>query len=282
MENRIAAITMARGDQFFLNRWIGYYGAQIGYDNLYVLLDGEDEPIPSAANDQVHIFRYPHPILSRSAGDKYRIARINGLAHNLLENGYRRVIGTDADEFLLVDPKIDTSLYDYLMEYPIVSSISGLGIDLGQRKGGGEDSPLNSHLSLLQQRRFGVLSARYTKASVIATAVRWGSGFHRIKGHNFHIAPDLYLLHTGYCDVDLLLQKSNHSSRLEGNWEAHLGRRSQTIRRTSQETPKAADLLFEKARKMQTWIRPLYALNKPYMISEPVVQLPERFSSIMV
>lgn len=36
---RIAAITMARNDEFFLNRWIKYYGEQIGTENLYIYLD---------------------------------------------------------------------------------------------------------------------------------------------------------------------------------------------------------------------------------------------------
>ena len=37
---KICAITMARDDEFFLSRWIAYYGKQFGTENLYVLLDG--------------------------------------------------------------------------------------------------------------------------------------------------------------------------------------------------------------------------------------------------
>ena len=33
---RIAAITMARNDDFFLNRWVRYYGEALGYEHLYI------------------------------------------------------------------------------------------------------------------------------------------------------------------------------------------------------------------------------------------------------
>ena len=43
---RIAVITMARNDEFFLSRWIEYYGRQFGTENLYIYLDGDDQKIP--------------------------------------------------------------------------------------------------------------------------------------------------------------------------------------------------------------------------------------------
>ena len=43
---RIAAITMVRNDAFYLRKWTAWYGAQLGEENLYILLDGRDQPIP--------------------------------------------------------------------------------------------------------------------------------------------------------------------------------------------------------------------------------------------
>ena len=37
---KIAVITMARNDNFFLERWIKYYGEQIGYEHIYIYLKG--------------------------------------------------------------------------------------------------------------------------------------------------------------------------------------------------------------------------------------------------
>ena len=65
---RIAAITMARNDTFFLSRWIEYYGREIGTDNLYIYLDGTDQDIPENA-DTAHITKLPHTDMSRAAGD---------------------------------------------------------------------------------------------------------------------------------------------------------------------------------------------------------------------
>ena len=46
---RIAAITMARNDDFFLNRWVRYYGEALGYEHLYIYLDGLEQAIPTRA-----------------------------------------------------------------------------------------------------------------------------------------------------------------------------------------------------------------------------------------
>ena len=100
---RIAAITMARNDEFFLGRWIKYYGEQIGLENLYIYLDGTDQVIPENAG-AAHIKKLPHRDMPRAAGDKYRIGLMNDLARELLKK-YDIVIGCDCDEFLIVDPK---------------------------------------------------------------------------------------------------------------------------------------------------------------------------------
>ena len=35
---RIAAITMVRGDAFYLRKWTAWYGGQLGEENLYILI----------------------------------------------------------------------------------------------------------------------------------------------------------------------------------------------------------------------------------------------------
>ena len=81
MNKRIAVITMARNDEFFLSRWIKYYGDQVGTENLYIYLDGTDQETPENA-DKAHITKLPHTDMSRSAGDKYRIGLMSDLAKN--------------------------------------------------------------------------------------------------------------------------------------------------------------------------------------------------------
>ena len=122
-QKRICAITMARDDEFFLSRWIAYYGKQLGTENLYILLDGTDQNIPENIGN-AHITKLPHEDMSRVAGDKYRIKKLSDLANELLKN-YDIVIGCDVDEFLIVDPKIHIR--------PIETQISDLKSEIKKR-----------------------------------------------------------------------------------------------------------------------------------------------------
>lgn len=279
---KIAAITMARNDLFFLTRWVNYYGTELGYENLYILLDGEEQEVPPSPYP-INVKKLPHKTLSRAKGDKYRIGLLSNLAKKLFEKGYERVIGTDADEFIVVDPKLGISLKAYIEQAPIKTSISPLGLDLGQRTQE-ESTPLVPNKSLLEQRRYAVLSSRYTKASILAQPLQWGSGYHRVKGHNYTMAPNLYLIHTGYCDLSIIAQRTGDSSRIDGGWEAHLGRRAKTVALTTHSEPIDGDLIFDKARRLQTIFRPIYALNKPLMpYRKPlVVRIPDRFKNIYI
>ena len=36
MEKRIAVITVVRNDDFYLRKWVEYYGRELGRENLYV------------------------------------------------------------------------------------------------------------------------------------------------------------------------------------------------------------------------------------------------------
>ncbi|MCQ2562124.1 MAG: hypothetical protein MJ158_00685 [Alphaproteobacteria bacterium] len=56
---KIAVITMARDDNFFLSRWIAYYGKLFGTENLYILLDGTDQKKPTNAGKS-HIEKVEH------------------------------------------------------------------------------------------------------------------------------------------------------------------------------------------------------------------------------
>ncbi len=276
MSLKIAAITMARNDSFLLSRWIRYYGRELGYDHLFIYLDGEDQEIPPGTPQEVHVEKLPHRSLSRSAGDKYRIGLLTRLAHRLLREGYDLILGTDSDEFVVPDPITGLSLRDYLERYRPVTHASALGLDLGQRLG--EEPPLDPDRSLLDQRRYAVLTARYTKSCILTHPLAWGSGFHRVRGHNFHILPDLYLIHVGYCDLEMV--KERQGMRGE-DWGNHLSRRAKTIHFTSTRTPMDADRILRRARRLQTLFRPLFAWNKPLMPGRKrVVRLPERFRSL--
>ena len=270
---RIAVITMARNDDFFLSRWIAYYGKNFGTKNLYIILDGMDQNIPDNVGD-AHVVKTEHIQMSRVAGDKYRINKISDLANTLLKK-YDIVIGCDCDEFLVVDPKCHKTLDEYLSTVKFNSSLSGLGLDVGQNLY--NEAILDKEAPFLEQREYALLSTRYTKPVVIKKPLRWGSGFHSIKNHNFHIDKNLYLFHFGAIDMDMLESKARARGK---DWLKHLQRRGNgTINAITYKKPKSEKWL-KIARFLQQHFRPIYCWRKPAMFGlKPVIQIPRRFKA---
>ena len=275
-QKRIAAITMARDDEFFLSRWIAYYGKQFGTDNLYILLDGTDQKKPENAG-KAHITKLPHTTMSRAAGDKYRIKQLTNLAHELLKK-YDIVIGCDSDEFLIVDPKTKQTLSEYLSNKEINTTLSGLGLDVGQHLI--KEQELDPRAPFLEQREYALLSTRYTKPVVINKPIFWGSGFHSIKHHNFHIDKNLYLLHFGAIDMKMLETKAKKRG---ADWLNHLQRRGNgTINAVTNIKP-SKEKWLKIARILQTYLRPIYALRKPAMFGiKRTIKIPTRFKKSAV
>ena len=268
---KIAAITMARNDNFFLTRWIKYYGNEIGYENLYIYLDGTDQEIPKNAG-AAHITKLPHTDMPRTTGDKYRIGLMNDLARKLLKT-YDIIIGCDCDEFLIVDPKTNQTLAEYLSKIKIKNTVSGLGLDIGQNMNTEHELDINA--PLLEQREYALLSTRYTKPVVKNAPLDWGRGFHSINGHNFHIDKNLYLLHFGAIDMKMLERKATARG---ADWLNHLHRRGNGTITAVSTLPARKEKWLKIARIIQTYARPIYALDKPGMLGmKRVVKIPSRF-----
>lgn len=273
---KIAAITMARNDEFFLSRWIQYYGHEIGFENLYIILDGTDQQAPKNASN-ANIIKLPHTDMSRATGDKYRIGKISELAKELFKK-YDIVIGCDSDEFLIVDPNTNKTLREYLSELNIKTSVSGLGLDIGQNMN--TEKNLDVTKPMLTQRSYALLSTRYTKPVVLNKPVAWGSGFHSVRGRNFHIDKNLYLLHFGAVDMDMLIQKAEKRGP---DWVNHLRRRGNGTINSVTKKHVHGEFSIKFARIMQRIFRPIYALDKPGMLGiKIVVKIPERFKQIKI
>ncbi len=273
---KIAAITMARNDEFFLNRWISYYGKELGEENLYIYLDGLEQKTPSKAG-KTNIKKLPHKEEAVQHGDKTRILLLSSLANKLFKKGYDIVIGCDCDEFLIVDPALKTSLKEYLSKKDtLFYSLSGLGLDIGQDLT--TEPALKMDKPFLTQRNYALLSTRYTKPVVMLKPTTWGSGFHSIKGHNFHIDKNLYLLHFGSVDLDMIKNKIDDRNP---SWEKHLKKRAHTIDIIT--NAKNKNRSPNLARTLQTLLRPIYDINKPAMLGlKWVITIPDRFKKINI
>ena len=279
MMKRIAALTMARNDDFYLRKWVEYYGGQLGKENLYIYLDGLDQVVGDYC-EGTHAQAVEKIGNQLVAAEKGRLKFLSDKAADLLADGYDLVIGVDADEFVVVDPRRGQTLPEYLSSLDVKVSVSALGVDFGQKLG--EEPDITEDRPFLQQRHFARLGTRYTKPSVVAAPVVWGSGFHRIKGHNFHIAKDLYLFHFGYFDMKRIQDRYNDKDRVDQGWGKHMHKRAKTIRLVTER--KALDFVrwTRFARRCQTWCRPPYAWNKPAMFELVlIVRIPERFQNIV-
>ena len=276
---KIAALTMVRNDDFYLRKWVEYYGAQLGRENLYIWFDGTDQviaPFCEGTHAQLHE-KIGTQVVSAEKG---RLKFLSDQAAALLASGYDLVIGVDADEFVVVDPRRGQSLREYLSELKIGVSLSALGLDFGQKLG--EEPDITEDRPFLQQRHYAQIGTRYTKPSIVAKPCVWGSGFHRIKGHNFHIGKDLYLLHFGYFDMARLQARFHDADRLSQGWGAHMQKRARTIRYATNLPARDFDRWTRFARICQTLCRPPYALNKPAMLElRIVVRIPDRFQNII-
>ncbi len=276
---RIAALTMVRNDSFYLEKWVSYYGAQFGRENLYIFFDGTDQvAAPFCAGTNVRFHERVESQVARA--DKIRIEFLSSEAAKLFASGYDLVVGVDVDEFIVVDPRLGIGLGEYLSSARIRTSLSALGLDFGQKLG--EEGDIRSDMPFLRQRHYAQIGTRYTKASVLAAPCRWGSGFHRVKGHNFHIGKDLYLMHFGYFDMKRLSDRLSDSDRLSQGWEKHMKKRSRTIRYVTRFRARPFDTWVRFARVCQSIVRPPYALNKPAMFElRIVVRIPDRFADVV-
>ena len=275
---KIAALTMVRNDDFYLRKWVEYYGAQLGRENLYIFLDGLDQVVGDfcAGTHAQAVEKIGSQVIEAEKG---RLRFLSGKAAELLAGGYDLVIGVDADEFIIADPKLGMSLPEYLSTLRIKDSVSALGLDFGQKIG--EEEEIQEDEPFLHQRHYAQLGTRYTKPSIIAKPLVWGSGFHRIKGHNFHIAKDLYLFHFGYFDLARIQGRYEDKDRMDQGWGKHMHKRSRTIRLVTEKKALDFERWTQIARRCQTVCRPPYAWNKPGMMElKIVVRIPDRFSHI--
>ena len=276
---RIAVLTMVRNDDFYLRKWVEYYGRELGRENLYIFFDGRDQVVPSfceGARCEV-LEKIGTNVVSN---DKGRVAVMSAKAAELLAAGYDRVIGTAADAFLVPDPALGKGLAAFLEGVPVKGCLSALGLDVGQRLG--EETDIREDAPFLSQRHYALLGTRYTKASVLSEPLEWGSGFHRVRGRDFHIVPDLYLFHLGYFDKARIEARFADPSRREQGWKRHLEKRTRVIRTVSRKKARPFDGWTRFARICQTLVRPPYAWNKPAMFGlRIVVRIPDRFGSVL-
>lgn len=280
MTKKICAITMVRNDEFYLRKWVEYYGAQLGHQNLRIFFDGEDQHVPDFCKGVYTELkpRIPGMVVK---SEKERLSFLSHQAARLMrEEKYDLVIGVDADEFLIVDPKTGKNLQEYLSSIDVKVCVSGLGVDVGQHLE--YENVIDAKRPFLHQRSYAYLCSRYTKPSVIAQPVMWGSGFHRVKGHNYHIDKNLYLFHFGSIDLEMIKERMENADLVSTGRLGHIKKRAKTIYVVTAAKARDWDKTVSGMRLVQQWIRQPFAWNKPWNpITKVVVRISDRFKDII-
>lgn len=277
---RICAITMVRNDEFYLRKWVEYYGTQLGRENLRIYFDGEDQRVPNFCDGVCTVLKPRIPGMVVKA-EKERLTFLSHQAARLMkEEKYDLVIGVDADEYLIVDPKLGKTLQEYLSEKEVDVCLSGLGIDVGQHLE--SEGVIDASKPFLNQRSYAYLCSRYTKPSIIAQPVMWGAGFHRVKGHNFNIDENLFLFHFGSIDLEMIKERMGNSDLVSTGRLGHIKKRAKTIYIITNAKAREWDKTVKGMRHVQQWLRQPLAWNKPWNpITKVVVRIADRFKDLL-
>ena len=277
---KICVITMVRNDEFYLRKWVQYYSAQLGRENLRIFFDGEDQVVPSFC-DGVYTELKPRIPGMVVKSEKERLSFLSMQAARLMkEEGYDLVIGVDADEYLVVDPKLGKTLKEYLDGVKVKNCLSGLGVDVGQHLE--HEGVIDASRSFLSQRRYAYLCSRYTKPSVLAKPLTWGSGFHRVKGHDYRIDKNLFLFHFGSIDLEMIKERMGNQDLISTGRLAHIQKRAKTIYVVTGNKAREWDKTVGPMRWVQQILRQPFAWNKPWNpITKVVVRIPDRFENVI-
>lgn len=202
---------MVRDDLFFIQKWIEYYGQQLGRSNLYVLVHGNSSKIRQLC-DETNFINVPtrdNDTVGKEIFNRDRFNLINNLANSLVDY-HEYVIVTDADEFLIPDPDKYDGILDLLRSSKGAVTISGLGLDVcHHQRLQTWNLDLDDHI--LKQRYTCKVEPLYTKPAITNKKITRARGNHYSNDPALFIHENLYMFHLKYMDADFAL--GNHRRR---------------------------------------------------------------------
>ncbi|GGE45379.1 glycosyltransferase family 2 protein [Actibacterium pelagium] len=197
MASDVAVLTMVRDDDFFLEKWVDYYGGLFGRSNLYVINHGYEASVDRIA-EGCNIIGLPGD--PHKGFDNKRWRLLSGLT-NGIRTYYRHIIVGDVDEFVIVDPDVSPSLKEFLAQTPTGQVLTPFGLDVMHRR---KDEPeAISQERIIGPRRFVRKSVFYSKPCVLSGGAKIARGGHYTDFDKLNVPEGLYMLHLKHCDFDL-------------------------------------------------------------------------------
>jgi Glycosyl transferase family 2 len=196
-DKKLACImTMVRDDYFFLERWVRYYGEMFGRDALYVVNHGNGEKIKDIAAG-CNVIGIPDVFNEKFDAMRWRL--LNNLAQGL-RGYYNYVLIGDVDEFVVVDPKTEMNLADFLGKRRGKNTITPIGLEVVHQPAlepEGLDGPM------LGPRRYARFTTAYSKPCIFNHHVEISRGGHYATDPELKIFKNVYMFHMRYVDAQM-------------------------------------------------------------------------------
>lgn len=290
-----AAITMVRGDGFFLRRWVDYYGSLFGRQHLYVMSHG-NAPEVRAIAEGCNVVNIPFDP-TREKFDRRRWEMLSFFTCGLLRY-HNWVVCGDVDELVVPDPAVAPDLMQFLARFPADRTpavLCPLGLEIIHNPEL-EPGPLEDGLPILSRRRLFRLNANYSKPCITRQPLTFSPGGHSCSINRRRVEPDLYLLHLRFVSHEVTLarlreRQEMRAAELAGREDGGRGGRSiwerdaETYLKLSKQAPVAETVEFpEFRRKMMEERREVKPGGHWFFgggRTKDLYRLPERFAALV-
>jgi hypothetical protein len=213
-----AALTMVRGEDFFLDRWLAHYRRWLPDEHIYVLNHGGDDAVARIAKG-VNVISLPYDETKKSVNQ--RRWQILSLFCSGLTQFYNWVICNDVDELVVLDPEAGDDLVGYLARHgdeagsaPVLIPFAIEMVHVPEL----EPEPLTRDAPILGRRRVYRLNSNYAKPCITSVPLEFKAGGHGSNARRFAIDPHLYNFHLRFVDYSMCMARLDKSlaRRLDG------------------------------------------------------------------
>lgn len=282
-----AAMTHVRHEHVFLEKWIAHYGAIVGRENLFVVIDGDDwDPQVDLTGIQTEVLT--DAPRERAENDSFMARKMSSRANDLLRERYRYVMRMDVDEYVVVDPATGLNWDGALAEVDEAGYLFATGVDIIQSED--ETAPIDPAAPILAQRRHGYICPPYSKPFVISRHANWANGGHRLLNLPVKMSGTFILFHLALADAQI----AEDRIMARGGRDQHRSMRKHQFGRLRMigEIDPAATLPFDEARAIALAEFPVDKQGRPAARPKPPrhpaahergfpVAVPDRFAALL-